>query len=487
MVGLGLTALGVALTPNHGATAEPRSLIPKPAEIVGGEPSGVCEWPTVVALRTGGLCTGTLVHPRVVVYAAHCGTLHTRVMFGEDVEAPAREVATLRCERNTDLFGVSSMDYAYCELAEAVEDLAITPLLVGCDEALIAVGTPVTIVGFGDTTSEGPPQTGIKHAAQTQIVNTLSTVAIGGMGTGADLGDSGGPAFVELDDGSWRVLGIVSGGGGDGATVQYVPAPKVVAWVEDRTGIDITPCHASDGSWAPTPRCEGLFVGTEAGASWGAGCPGPVSPPSDRCGPPWTSLEDDEPPSVSFVEPVDAAMLDHAPSEIEVLGEAVDAGVGVRELRLLVDGAPWLDAHGREAVDEVPPYRFEEVRFEDDGPHTLTLVAIDHFDNASSASVTIFVGDVDDSGDETDTGAPGGSETGPGSDDGELRPSCACATTNTRSSALLLVLLSLATPALAARGRRSRRRSRAWLARTPLVGNRPAMAALVQILRRLIF
>ena len=47
-----------------------------PAEpsVYQGNPVGTCGWPTAVAVTSGGgLCTGTLVHPRVVVYAAHCG------------------------------------------------------------------------------------------------------------------------------------------------------------------------------------------------------------------------------------------------------------------------------------------------------------------------------------------------------------------------------------------------------------------------------
>ncbi|HVI00639.1 MAG TPA: trypsin-like serine protease, partial [Enhygromyxa sp.] len=450
---LAAVALIVALTPGWATAAEP-----DPA-IVGGEPSKTCEWPSVVALRTGGLCTATLVHPRVIVYAAHCGTLHTHALFGEDVDAPAREVPLLRCERYSDLFAVSSMDYAWCELAEPVEDVAITPLLFGCDEALIEIGTPVTIVGFGDTSSDGPEQTGIKHAAQAQIVGYLSTVGIGGMGVGADSGDSGGPALVQLEDGSWRVLGIVSGGGGDGATVQYVPAPKTAAWIEDRSGIDITPCHASDGSWAPTPACEGMFVSVDASASWADGCPGPVAPPSQDCGAPWTEIADTQAPSVSVVEPIDGTTLDGAPVEIDVLGEAQDLGVGIAELRLSIDGQPWIDGLGRAAVDQVPPYRFEGVALELDGAHTITLEAVDHFGNASTASATIMLGEPssDDTGESGESGESGDtSEETPADPAGDS--SCACTSEHPRDPAAPLLLLS----ALALR---SRRRPRAAIHR----------------------
>jgi hypothetical protein len=43
-----------------------------PEAIYGGETVAVCGWPTTVSMQ--GSCTGTLVHPQVVVYAQHCGS-----------------------------------------------------------------------------------------------------------------------------------------------------------------------------------------------------------------------------------------------------------------------------------------------------------------------------------------------------------------------------------------------------------------------------
>jgi MYXO-CTERM domain-containing protein len=430
--GLILAALAWALTEAVAGAAPPEALTSKPHEIVGGQPCETCAWPSVVALQAGGLCTGTLVHPRIVVYAAHCGTFQPTVRFGEDVDAPTREVATLRCERYSDLFAVSSMDYAFCELEKPVDDVAITPPLVGCDEALIEVGTPVTIVGFGDTTAEDPQQVGVKSEATTQIVGYVSTIGIGGMGTGADSGDSGGPAFVQLDDGSWRMLGIASGGGGDGASVQYVPAPVTIAWIEDRSGVDITPCHAGDGSWAPTPACEGFHVATQAGAQWPEGCPSVRSGPSDRCGPPWTTLEDLEPPSVAFVEPLDGDVFQAAAVVFGLLAEASDAGVGVAQVRLSVDGAAWITELGQVAVDEVPPYRFDSILIDGPGEHLLELEAIDHFGNSSTASAVILLagGDGDGDGDtdsDGDTGTETGMETDAAPADDDAADGCQCA------------------------------------------------------------
>src|SRR5687768_11449769 len=47
--------------------------------ITGGAETQACEWPALAAL---GGCSGTLVHPSLVVYAAHCGLAMAEVRFG---------------------------------------------------------------------------------------------------------------------------------------------------------------------------------------------------------------------------------------------------------------------------------------------------------------------------------------------------------------------------------------------------------------------
>lgn len=44
---------------------------PEPPQVAGGEEVAICGWPTVV--RVGG-CSGTLIHPEVVLYGAHLGS-----------------------------------------------------------------------------------------------------------------------------------------------------------------------------------------------------------------------------------------------------------------------------------------------------------------------------------------------------------------------------------------------------------------------------
>jgi hypothetical protein len=64
-----------------------------PEAIYGGETVAVCGWPTTVSMQ--GSCTGTLVHPQVVIYAQHCGSaMCSSVWMGEDIEKPSRTLQT---------------------------------------------------------------------------------------------------------------------------------------------------------------------------------------------------------------------------------------------------------------------------------------------------------------------------------------------------------------------------------------------------------
>lgn len=259
---------------------------PDPMGIVNGDPVEVCGWPTTV--YTGG-CTATLVHPRAISTAQHCG-IPSSIQFGIQAgDGPS--VAVTSC------VGDGSQDAMLCELAEEVTQVPVTPVLFGCEaDMYLQPGQPVVMAGFGQTSF------GVGGGTKLWANQTISAVEPGrvivgeaGDGTSPCPGDSGGPVFLQVEDGSWRVFGTVLGGTtqtpcNSAADFQRIDA--VVANFESQTGLDITPCFdGATGDWDPGPECGGFFTGDHTGAgSWDNWCEGiPAGGYSNSCGEPYAS------------------------------------------------------------------------------------------------------------------------------------------------------------------------------------------------------
>ena len=261
--------------------------------IYGGTDVASCGWPTTVNL--GGSCTGTLVAPDVVIYAAHCGAGYDYVRLGEKASSGAgRWVATEHCEVYPGGGPGSGDDWAYCTLADAVDDVPIVPILMGCETSVLKKGQQVTIVGFGDSNT-GPYGVKREVTAPIQSLSSNGEIRIGGGGKDSCQGDSGGPVFVQLDDGTWRVFGITSYGGACGGGGYYSMMHTGMEWFESKTGRDLTPCHDADGTWNPTAACGEFPEHPAPGyGTWSNGCVGgPTSEYSDMCGDPYGGGGDD--------------------------------------------------------------------------------------------------------------------------------------------------------------------------------------------------
>lgn len=264
-----------------------------PSAIYGGGPVQQCGWPSTVFVND---CTGTLVHPNVVVLAAHCvayGGQAQSVVFGEDHRYGARVVPVEGCvayEGWTEAPpGDNAGDIALCTLAQSVIDVPVVPILMGCETDALAPGVNATLVGFGD--ADDALGYGPKREVTTQIQQVGNdAVFIGGGGQSSCYGDSGGPAFVQLDDGSWRVFGATSGSAtneeGCGQTGVWTMIHPYVGWIEQTSGYDVTPCHDTDGAWNPSEACSAFPMAPGSnGGSWGSGCAGEASGISETCGP----------------------------------------------------------------------------------------------------------------------------------------------------------------------------------------------------------
>lgn len=380
--------------------------VPDPQHVTGGADVMECAWiDTVAVTGGGGLCTGALVHPRVVTFAAHCGEGEKMIRFGEadSGDGLAYTRSTSFCRTNPEYVGTTNQgqDWAFCVLEEPITEIPYTPPLYGCELDVLEAGLEVVIAGFGDEVGTGGA--GTKRWAQTTVISTFgNTVTIGGDGTSTCSGDSGGSAFVVAADGSMRALSMVSTGTECGNAGVHALMHPAVPWIESETQIDITPCHDVDGTWNPTAMCTGFYAGNEVGyGTWEDWCPGtPTIGASDTCGPTFDAEDDADPPTVAITSPSDGEELDSG-VDVTISIDAADPGWGVRHVGIVIDG------NDLGARDEYPPYEFAALQFPD-GIYEVQALAEDWAGNvAMSETITIGVGMPVPSGE--DTGDPDGS------------------------------------------------------------------------------
>jgi len=295
--------------------------LPPPLPIVGGTEAAECQFPATVVVIEGDetptMCSGTLIHPQVVLTAGHCIIDDRPIVglgFGETglLDAmPDRIVEPLDCVRHPGYEARGYPDLGYCTLTEAVHDVPITPLLAGCEVEMLEDGLPVTIVGFGATYGYVSDKTGeieaegagLKRFIDQEIHEIQEAggwvgVSAGEPAASACFGDSGGTPYVQLPDGSWRVFGAASQLFDPGVRGQPRPADNVcgsgasyavasweIEWYESSTGFDLTPCWDDSGEWSPGPDCgEAPMSPHVAAGTWETGCAGgPSIAPSDSC------------------------------------------------------------------------------------------------------------------------------------------------------------------------------------------------------------
>lgn len=239
------------------------------SRILGGRDTNEGEFPHCVAVGSSNrfCCTGTLVAPRVVITAGHCfdGGCRDRIYIGvdwHDARIPTEtaniySVAQAYIHPDYDPFTLEN-DIAVLILDKDVNGVEPCPIAEGSD---LANAFSLRLAGFGlDENGES----GIQRTVDVPIATVNCDCSItdpasgreyscssvygcfpgkeivaGGGGTDTCNGDSGGPAYVVMGDGSLRLGGITSRATsnrtvncGDGGI--YVRADVFLGWVKDQ-------------------------------------------------------------------------------------------------------------------------------------------------------------------------------------------------------------------------------------------------------------
>lgn len=241
-------ALGSAL-----ATLLAASVAPPALALVGGSPAPHDSWSFVVWLDNG--CTGTVVDPNTILFAAHCGlepsmarvgavlSVGTSTDGGEALRVTGGEPFSLYgCVAHPDARFEIGADVGLCRARGQLPTGSFQLQGQGED---VTKGEQLLLVGYGATTAD-VDDGGERRVAWATVQSADPELIIGDETRGSCRGDSGGPAFREEPDGTLTLVAVLSAGEvGRCGRGWYTEVRDVRDWLEENL----------EASHQPPPSC----------------------------------------------------------------------------------------------------------------------------------------------------------------------------------------------------------------------------------------
>lgn len=234
--------------------------------LIKGTPVKPGTWRQVVRIRTGNsMCTATVVGPKAVLTAAHCASDGATSSF--EIEGQRFSGKVYR----SPLYPRKDHDQALIVLTTPITRLAedrggrAVEFATVTEQSTVKVGQSVWMLGFGCTQPGGTGgNDGILREGAAEVTGFSNYDAVLGNGVAACYGDSGGPTFLKMSDGTWRLILVTSKG--NIATKSYnsrLDIPETKTWLESLISqhqVEICGYNLQCGGTPPPPPGDTFSV-----------------------------------------------------------------------------------------------------------------------------------------------------------------------------------------------------------------------------------